>query len=108
MRVKEVIKKLTEEKIIETNFSFLFHNIAVSEKQKVAISLKEIAELKDEKGRKVMNLSVNLNAGKETMSVSSAFRMQKELEENDPVFKKKKTKSSQVQVSIISKSASKK
>lgn len=90
MRVKEVIKKLTEEKIIETNFSFLFHNIAVSEKQKVAISLKEIAELKDEKGRKVMNLSVNLNAGKETMSVSSDFRMQKELEENDPVFNKKK------------------
>ena len=37
-----------------------------------------------------MNLSVNLNAGKETMSVSSDFRMQKELEENDPVFKKNK------------------
>ena len=32
LKLKEVREKMIEEKIIETNFSFLFHNITVSEK----------------------------------------------------------------------------
>ena len=53
------------------------------------MSVKEIVELKQEKGRKIMNLSVNLNADKKTTSVSMDFKMQKELEENNPISKKK-------------------
>ena len=89
LNLKEIREKMIEKKIIETNFSFLFHNITVSEKQEVTMSVKEIVELKQEKRRKIMNLSVNLNADKKTTSVSMDFKMQKELEENNLISKKK-------------------
>ena len=89
LKLKEIREKMIEKKIIETNFSFLFHNITVSEKQEVTMSVKEIVELKQEKRRKIMNLSVNLNADKKTTSVSMDFKMQKELEENNLISKKK-------------------
>ena len=60
----------------------------MSEKQEAAMNLKEVAGLKNEKGRKLINLSVNLNTSKETTSASMDFKMQMKLEENYPIPEK--------------------
>ena len=48
----------------------------MSERQEAAMNPKEVTELKNEKGRKLINLSVNLNTRIETTSASMDFKMQ--------------------------------
>ena len=55
------------------------------------MNLKEVAELKNVKGRKLINLSVNLNTSKETTSASMDFKMQMKSEENYPIPEKMTT-----------------
>ena len=55
-----------------------------------------------------MNLSVNLNADKETTSASMDFKMQKELEENNPISKKTNSSQCKRQASTICTPAAKK
>lgn len=63
----------------------------MSERQEAAMNPKEVAELKNEKGRKLINLSVNLNTRIETTSASMDFKMQMKSEQNYPVPEKMAT-----------------
>ena len=70
LKLKEVREKILDEKLQKQILVSYFTTLLYQKKQEFTMSLKKISELKDEKRRKVMNLSVNLNTGKENISAS--------------------------------------
>ena len=66
LKLKEVREKILDEKLQKQILVSYFTTLLYQKKQEFTMSLKKISELKDEKRRKVMNLSVNLKQAKKT------------------------------------------